>query len=63
MAEQFVREEDEEVRAERAREFRTNLNNKSRGSRKRYSIAAPYAGYNQGNCLVLAGMGGACTCS
>ena len=47
MGEQFVREEDEEVRAERAREFRTNLINKSRGSRKRYSIAAPYAGYNQ----------------
>lgn len=39
--------EEEEARAERAREFRTNLNT-PKSSRKRYSIAAPYAGYKQG---------------
>lgn len=51
MAEQMIRAqeaEDEEARAERAREFRTNLNKSRKGSRKRYSIAAPAAGYNQG---------------
>lgn len=40
--------EEEEARAERAREFRTNLN-RAKSSRKRYSIAAPYAGYKQGS--------------
>lgn len=35
-------DDDEESRAEIAKEFRTNLN-RSKGSRKRYSIASPYA--------------------
>lgn len=34
---------EEEERAERAKEFRTNLN-KAKNTRKRYSTAAPLAG-------------------
>ncbi len=41
--------QEEEARAERAREFRTNINKAPKGSRKRYSIAAPFAGYKQGH--------------
>ena len=42
--------DDDEARAERAREFRTNLDGqkKKKTSRKRYSIATPYIGHGQG---------------
>lgn len=42
--------EEEEARAERAREFRANLNKTGNRSRKRYSVATPYLqqGFQQG---------------
>lgn len=51
MAEQ--QPESEEAKAERAKEFLTNLNT-PKSSRKRYSVAAPYAGYKQGSCSFVA---------
>jgi hypothetical protein len=38
--------EEEESRAERAKAFTVHLNKEKKGSRKRYSVAAPYAEYN-----------------
>ena len=45
-------QEEEEARAERAKVFRTNINSPHTSSRKRYSIAAPYAEFNQGQLTI-----------
>ena len=43
---------EEEARAERAKEFTTHLKGGKKSSRKRYSVASPYADYNQGTVLL-----------